>query len=224
MCAMSCMSSVGAGPPAVCVSGRCFLDYPALDDHCASDSDCEVLPKLATSVAANGCRLACGEYVPANRHAAGVVTYLYQEPSASGTCQASCVDPIPDAVCRSGRCALADAVAFDVTGVTASPPTITGPLPAVDVQSVVFRNAAQLDHCAEQPRRLRRQTSFDFTLEFVIGADGLVAEVDTQTIVHRFPDIAACISTEVRRWPFARPSGRRTVQVSYPLSLAFVMH
>ena len=220
---MSCMTSNGAGPTAVCVSGRCFLDYPPLKDDCASDSDCAALPKLATTVAANGCRLTCGEYVVANRYAAGAVNYLYEEPGASGACPAACVEPIPNGVCRSGRCALADAVAFQVAGVTARPPTITGPLPAVDVQSVVFKNAAQFDHCAEPPRRIHRQTSFDFTLEFVIGADGLVVGVDTQTIAHRFPDIAGCIATEVRGWHFARPIGGRTVQVSYPLSLAFVM-
>jgi hypothetical protein len=224
VCAMSCMTSTGPAPRAVCASQRCFLSYPPMAAKCSVDHDCTALPALSPAVSSDGCRISCGQYVYVSRDDAAAVEYLYQDAHASGSCASSCVDRIPDTTCRANRCVPVDATPFRVRSATATAPTIAGAVAAVDVQSVVYRNLGQFASCSERSRSIRRTTSFAFELGFTIDADGHTAIVDTRRISPSFPDIASCIETLVAKWQFARPLGGRRAEVNYPVHLEFEEH
>jgi hypothetical protein len=220
-CAISCIGSARPVPVPVCASQHCFLSYPPMKSTCNTDYDCVALPALSTTVASNGCRISCGQYTLASRSEAAPVRELYRDVHASGTCLASCVDPIPDTECRLHQCAPVDAMSFRIRGATATAPTITGPVTTVDVQSVVYRRLGQFASCSEQARSIRPRSSFTFELGFYIEGDGRVTTVDTRQISSKFPDIASCIESLTRKWQFARPLGGQRAEVRYPVQLAF---
>jgi hypothetical protein len=220
ICSRSCRPTSAAPPVARCVTGRCSLDYPSLDDTCRVDTDCASLPALQAASQESTCHLACGQAIAVSRSAAGWFEGLWQNTSVAGSCPSDCVVlPLPQAQCTAGRCTLAPPTEVRVVRAEVRDAYIDNARHGPIVEAIANRNASEFRRCGERARRVRVPGSWTLGLEFDIGSDGSVISEKPIGLASALPDIAQCIDGLVRQWHFPKPDSKAPWHVEANLVL-----
>lgn len=219
-CGFSCPE--GRPPPVTCEAGNCVLTYPPVRTTCQSDSECVTVPRLLPNAPPSGCRIACGQYIAGNREWDAWAAGLWQNTSVTGACPPNCVDRLlPAAACAAGQCQIRAQSVVGVVRVDLRTPTVTGSLSAAEIVSVVTSGQGQFTSCQERPRSLNPIGYAGFQMQFVVGADGRVGDIDAGEIANHLPDVAECMTRVIRGLQFPLQTSGGTTRVEYPMGAAF---
>jgi TonB family protein len=96
---------------------------------------------------------------------------------------------------------------------------VTQGLDRDQISSVIARNQGQIRYCYEQGLLQDAHLSGRVTVDFTIGANGLVKAASISQSTLRNTSVEECIVQRLRSWKFPLPDGGVDVKVTYPFTL-----
>lgn len=87
------------------------------------------------------------------------------------------------------------------------------------IHAVIARNQGQIRFCYEKGLEQDTSLSGRVTVDFTIGANGLVSDSRVSQTTIKNATVEECIMQRLRSWKFPLPDGGVNVKVSYPFNL-----